>query len=114
MIPRHLLIGVAALLGLVVAMGVYLGQVRRQAREMAAPVASSGSVAPPTSGPTETVTLYVADDISGTLRARTAQIPCPGDVSKEPKSYCARYFVSTSNLARVINFRRREISAAFT
>jgi len=35
-------------------------------------------VAPPASGPTETVTLYVADDAAGMLRARAAQIPLPG------------------------------------
>ena len=35
-------------------------------------------VAPPASGPTETVTLYVADDATGTLRSQSAKIPLPG------------------------------------
>jgi len=35
-------------------------------------------VAPPASGPTEGVTLYVADDALGTLRPQSAQIPLPG------------------------------------
>src|ERR1017187_5898776 len=78
MIPRHLLIGVAALLVLVVAMGIYLRQMRRQAKELASPAASVLPVAPPASGPTETVTLYVADDAAGILRLRSAQIPLPG------------------------------------
>src|SRR5208337_5200362 len=77
MIPRHLLIGVTALLLLVVAMGIYLRQMRRQAREIESP-AEALSVPPPASGPTETVTLYVADDAAGLLRARSAQIPLPG------------------------------------
>ena len=51
---------------------------RRQAGQMESPSANALSVAPPASGPTETVTLYVADDAAGLLRARSAQIPLPG------------------------------------
>jgi hypothetical protein len=78
MIPRHLLIGVAALLVLVVSMGIYLRHMRLQAGALDAAAANSLPVAPPASGPTETVTLYVADDDAGMLRARSAQIPLPG------------------------------------
>ena len=78
MIPRHLLIGVTALLLLVVAMGIYLRHMRRQAGQIESPAATALPVAPPASGPTETVTLYVADDAAGLLRARSAQIPLPG------------------------------------
>jgi hypothetical protein len=78
MIPRHLLIGVAALLLLVVSMGIYLRHMRRQAREFDSLAAEEFPVAPPANGPTETVTLYVADDTAGTLRARSAKIPLPG------------------------------------
>jgi hypothetical protein len=78
MIPRHLLLGVAALLVLVVSMGIYLRHMRRQAGALDAAAANSLPVAPPASGPTETVTLYVADDEAGMLRARAAQIPLPG------------------------------------
>jgi len=77
-IPRHLLIGVAALLVLVVAMGLYLRSMRRRAMEAASAAVSTSPVAPPPSGPTETVTLYVADDAAGALRPRAAQIPLPG------------------------------------
>ena len=78
MIPRHLLIGVATLLLLVVAMGIYLRHMRRQAGELESAAASALPVVPPPSGPTETVTLYVADDAAGLLRRRSAQIPLPG------------------------------------
>jgi Sporulation and spore germination len=78
MIPRHLLITVAALLVLVVSLGVYLRHVRRQARELDSTAANALPVAPPPSGPTEAVTLYVADDAAGMLRPRSAQIPLPG------------------------------------
>jgi hypothetical protein len=78
MIPRHLLISVAAMFVLVIAMGIYVRHMRRQAREIESPAASALPVAPPASGPTETVTLYVADDAAATLRAQSAQIPLPG------------------------------------
>jgi len=77
MIPRSLLIGTAALLAAVIAMGVYLRHMRRQARQLE-PAAAALPVAPPASGPTETVTLFVADDTAGTLRQQSAQIPLPG------------------------------------
>jgi Sporulation and spore germination len=78
MIPRHLLLSVAAMLVLVVAMGIYARQMRRQARELEASAASALPVAPPAAGPTETVTLYVADDAAGVVRAQSAIIPLPG------------------------------------
>src|SRR5260370_7521146 len=78
MIPRHLLTTVAALLLRVGAMGVYARHMRRRAGESEYAAADALPVAPPASGPTETVTLYVADDEAGTLRARSAQIPLPG------------------------------------
>ena len=77
MIPRQLVIGVAVMTILVVAMGVYVARMRRQATEVQGAV-DVRPVAPPPSGPTETVTLYVADDTAGTLHAQAAQIPLPG------------------------------------
>lgn len=76
MIPRHLLLTVTAMLVLVIGMGIYLRQMRQRAREPEA--AENLPVAAPAMGPTETVTLYVADDEAGGLRARGAQIPLPG------------------------------------
>jgi hypothetical protein len=78
MIPRHLLIGVSVLLIAVVTMGIYLRHMRRRAREIDAPAATALPVVPPALGPTETVTLYVADEAAGMLRPRSAQIPLPG------------------------------------
>ncbi len=78
MIPRHLLIGVAALLVLVVSMGIYVRHMRQQAGQFESSAANAFPVHPPASGPTETVTLYVADDAAGMLRPRSAQIPLPG------------------------------------
>lgn len=78
-IPRALVIGVAVMLILIIGMGVYARRMRRQAREVMTPAVNTLPVAPPPSGPTETVTLYVADDTAGVLRAQSAKIPLPSD-----------------------------------
>lgn len=77
MIPRHLVIGVAVMLVVVLSMGIYLRHMSRAAADMQRLANDTRPVAPPASGPTENVTLFVADDSSGTLRAQTAQIPLP-------------------------------------
>jgi hypothetical protein len=76
MIPRHLVIGTTAMLAIALAMSVYLWRMRGRVPHVE-PATYSGPVAPPVSGPTEQVTLYVADDESGTLRAQAARIPLP-------------------------------------
>lgn len=78
MIPRQLIISVTVMLVVVVCMGLYLNHVRRSDREAQALAADTRPVAPPASGPTETVTLYVADDAAGVLRSQAAKIPLPG------------------------------------
>lgn len=77
MIPRHLLIGVAVMLALVLGMSVYAWRMRRGATPPPPPEAYARPVAPPVQGPTEQVTLYVAYDDPGTLRARAARIALP-------------------------------------
>src|SRR5262249_3032025 len=76
MIPRHLIIGVAAMLTLSLAMGIYVWRMRRRvvSRESAI---NTRAVAPPVSGPTEQVALYVAYDDPGLLRAQPTRIPLP-------------------------------------
>ena len=76
MIPRNLLITAFALLLAALGLALYV-------RSMRARVSSTESprpvlpVAPPTAGPTEQATLYVAHDQDGTLRAQISQIPLP-------------------------------------
>lgn len=76
MISRQLLLAIAVMIVLVIALGVYFRQMQRLAGE--SEPADTLPVAPPTNGPTETVTLYVANDAAGELRAQSAQIPLPG------------------------------------
>jgi len=78
MIPRHLLMSVAVMLVLVVSMGIYVRHMRRQAGELEAGAADTLPVTSPAAGPTETVTLYVANDAAGELRTEQAQIPLAG------------------------------------
>jgi hypothetical protein len=77
MIPRHLLIAMVVLLIAALGLSLYALHMRRTAA--APPVASTDTrpLAPPVAGPTERVTLFVAHDEDGTLRAEAARIPLP-------------------------------------
>ncbi|HKN17923.1 MAG TPA: GerMN domain-containing protein [Candidatus Sulfotelmatobacter sp.] len=77
MIPRHFFIALSILLAAVLAMSIYAWRMR--GRAAATPVASVDTrpVVPPVAGATERVTLYVAYDDIGILRAQSAQIPMP-------------------------------------
>jgi hypothetical protein len=75
MIPRHLVIAVAVMFAAAIGMSVYVWRARRMAPSE--PAAYSHPVAPPVEAPTEEVTLYVAHDDIGALRAQSARIPLP-------------------------------------
>ena len=77
MIPRHLVIAMAVLLVAVIGLSTYALHMRKTAA--ATPVAATDTrpLAPPVAGPTERVTLFVAHDDDGTLRAEAARIPLP-------------------------------------
>src|SRR6266849_8878715 len=76
MIPRHLVIGVVAMLAVALGMSAYVWRMRGRFTATE-PVAYTRPVAPPVSAPTEQVTLYVAYDDPGVLRAQPARIPLP-------------------------------------
>lgn len=76
MIPRHLIISVAVLLIAALGLSVYAWHMRKSVAT--APVAvDTRPLAPPVTGPTENVVLFVAHDEDGTLRGQSAQIPMP-------------------------------------
>jgi hypothetical protein len=78
MIPRHFVISAAVMFAVALGMSFYVWHMRSHARETGpAFAADSRPVAAPVSGPTEQVTLYVANDQTGDLRARSARIPLP-------------------------------------
>ena len=77
MIPRHLQIGIVVLLAAVVIMALYARRMRGRVSESESRFSDVRPVAPPVSGATEQVTLYVAYDDTGVLRAQAAKIPLP-------------------------------------
>ena len=77
MIPRHLMIGMAVMLSVAMGLGLYAWHIRRSVGERENVATNSQPVAPPVSGPTEQVTLFVAYDDPGTLRAKSVRIPLP-------------------------------------
>jgi spore germination protein GerM len=77
MIPRHLQIAVAVLLAAALGLSIYAWHVRKTVTVMPVAPVDTRPLAPPVTGPTEKVVLYVAQDDDGTLRAQPAQIPMP-------------------------------------
>jgi len=75
MIPRQFVIAMAVLMFAVLGLSLYAWHIRTVA--VATPVTSTDTrpLAPPAAGPTERVTLFVAQDDTGSLRAESAQIP---------------------------------------
>lgn len=75
MIPRQLVIAMAALLLTLLALSLYAWHMRTIAVATPVPSTDTRPLAPPVAGPTERVTLFVAHDDNGGLRAEAAQIP---------------------------------------
>jgi hypothetical protein len=76
-VPRHLIIAAAVLVIAVVGLGIYAWRMRKVVASIPATPADTRPLAPPVAGPTEGVTLFVAHDEDGSLRAESAQIPMP-------------------------------------
>jgi hypothetical protein len=74
-IPRHFLITITLLFALTIAMTVYVWQLQRREAAAPQPAAQAEHVAPPTAGPMERVTVYVAYDDPGELRPQSISIP---------------------------------------
>lgn len=76
-VPRHLLISMAVLIAAALALSIYAWHVRKTVVANPPAPVNAGSLAPPAAGPMERVTLFVAHDEDGSLRAESAQIPMP-------------------------------------
>jgi hypothetical protein len=75
MIPRQLAFATAILFALAVTMSLYVWQLRRREARNPRPVTTAQHVAPPATGPAEKVTVWVAHDDPGNLRAQSISIP---------------------------------------
>lgn len=76
MIPRHLQIALVLLLLLALGLGFYALHLRRNAQQLQQHV-DTRPIAPPVSGPTEAVSMFIAYDDLGTLRKRDVQLALP-------------------------------------
>jgi hypothetical protein len=77
MIPRHLVIAIAILLAITFGMGFYVLRMRARADRTDVSAANTQPVAPPVSGSSEQVILYVAYDDAGVLRPKAVRITLP-------------------------------------
>jgi hypothetical protein len=77
MIPRYLIIGVTVLMALALGMGLYVWRMPGRVERGESSAANTQPVAPPVSGSTEQVTLYIAYDDAGVLRPKQVRIPLP-------------------------------------
>ena len=77
MIPRHLVIAIAILLAITFGMGFYVLRMRARADRTDVSAANTQPVAPPVSGSSEQVILYVAYDNAGVLRPKAVRITLP-------------------------------------
>ncbi len=77
MIPRHLVISVIVLVAAALGLSVYAWHMRKSVVAAPTPAVDTRPLAPPVTGPTERVVLFVAHDEDGTLRPESAQIPMP-------------------------------------
>jgi len=77
MIPRQFIIAMTVLLLAALTLGLYAWHMKKSVATTSAVSGDTRPLAPPVAGPTERVTLYVAHDEDGTLRAESAQIPMP-------------------------------------
>lgn len=76
-IPRHLVIAMAVLLVAALSLSIFAWHMRKTVVSTPVAAVDTRPLAPPAAGPTERVTLFVAHDEDGTLRAESAQIPMP-------------------------------------
>jgi hypothetical protein len=77
MIPRHLIIAVAILLAITLGMGFYVLRMRSHVDRSNVSTANTQPVAPPVTGSSEQVTLYIAYDDAGVLRPKSVRTPLP-------------------------------------
>jgi hypothetical protein len=77
MVPRHIYIALSLLLAAALGMSLYLWRMRGRAAATPAASVDTRPVVAPVAGPTERVSLFVAYDDIGILRAQSAQVPSP-------------------------------------
>ncbi|HVZ16044.1 MAG TPA: GerMN domain-containing protein [Terriglobales bacterium] len=85
MIPRNLVITIVILLVALLGMGLYGWHLRRQAIELLKTSADTKPVAPPPSGSTEQITIFIPDDDHGDLIRRQVSAALPAEPTLRAK-----------------------------
>lgn len=75
MIPRQLVIASALLFALAISIGMYITELRRHEALKAPATVEVEHVTPPSSGPAQSFTVWVAEDSTCTLRPRLLSVP---------------------------------------
>ncbi len=101
MIPRHLIIAACVLFVAALGMGIFGWRMRGRMVSVETAVQAQPPVAPPAAGPTEQVTLYVADDQSANLDPESLRIPLPSGRQQRAeellRALIARYLEKSSH-----------------
>jgi hypothetical protein len=85
MIPRHLQIALVLMVCVLLALGIWAWSLKRNSDAINAHEADTRPAAPPVAGITSPVTLFVAYDEEGLLRARQVLIPLPPEPSERAR-----------------------------
>jgi len=75
--PRQLAIAMSVLIVVASGLGIYTWHISKKVSSTPVAAVDTRPLAPPVSGPTERVVLFVAHDEDGSLRPEAAQIPMP-------------------------------------
>jgi Sporulation and spore germination len=85
MIPRRLLIGLGILVVASILLTNYAFRLKRRVEDPERLRVYTRPVAPPGGGPTQPVTLWVANDVDGTIRSREVQASLPSETGERAK-----------------------------
>ena len=85
MIPRRLLIGLGFLVVASILLTNYAFRLKRRVADPERLRVYTRPVAPPGAGPTQSVTLWVANDVDGTIRPREVQASLPAETGERAK-----------------------------
>jgi hypothetical protein len=89
---RRVKLVLALLLATVAGMGYYALHLKRQADLLPPQPVDTRPIAPPVAGPSQRVTLYVADDRDGMLHKQETEIAAPGDPGERARQILRALF----------------------
>jgi len=92
MIPRHLQIAFALLLGVAVLMGLNILRIKRNEEELARQASFTRPVRPPVQGTPHNVTLVIAYDEEGALRSQNQVVVLPNEPSARDRELLRALF----------------------